>query len=138
MYSESNTLNAKFNELSQIHDVWYAYHGSRVDNFHSILNNGLHAHLNKVSLTNWLTNQLAAWLHDFLTDCQVIWLTDQLSVSVWLVDWLTDWLTDCIMADWLTGEWLLTDRPTNWLTDWCFLPCLIDRLMDWFIALYFI
>ena len=51
-YSETSTLNAKFNELSQIHDVWYAYHGSRVDNFHSILNNGLHAHLNKVSLTN--------------------------------------------------------------------------------------
>lgn len=48
-YSETNTLNAKFNELSQIHDVWYAYHGSRVDNFHSILNNGLHAHLNKTS-----------------------------------------------------------------------------------------
>ena len=49
-YSETSTLNAKFDELSQIHDVWYAYHGSRVDNFHSILNNGLHAHLNKVSL----------------------------------------------------------------------------------------
>lgn len=49
-YSETSTLNAKFDELSQNHDVWYAYHGSRVDNFHSILNNGLHAHLNKVSL----------------------------------------------------------------------------------------
>ena len=47
-YSDFSTHNAKFNELSQIHSVWYAYHGSRVDNFHSILHNGLHAHLNKV------------------------------------------------------------------------------------------
>ena len=49
-YSETNTHSAKFDELSQSCDVWYAYHGSRVDNFHSILHNGLHAHLNKVSL----------------------------------------------------------------------------------------
>lgn len=38
-----------FDDMSQTRDVWYAYHGSRVDNFHSILNNGLHAHLNKTS-----------------------------------------------------------------------------------------
>lgn len=48
-YNEANTHNTKFNELSQTRDVWYAYHGSRVDNFHSILHNGLHAHLNKTS-----------------------------------------------------------------------------------------
>jgi len=48
-YSETNTHNAKFNELSQTRDVWFAYHGSRMDNFHSILHNGLHAHLNKTS-----------------------------------------------------------------------------------------
>ena len=47
-YSDTNAHNAKFNELSQSWEVWYAYHGSRVDNFHSILHNGLHAHLNKV------------------------------------------------------------------------------------------
>lgn len=47
-YSDTNAHNAKFNELSQSREVWYAYHGSRVDNFHSILHNGLHAHLNKV------------------------------------------------------------------------------------------
>lgn len=49
-YSDTNAHNAKFNELSQSREVWYAYHGSRVDNFHSILHNGLHAHLNKTSL----------------------------------------------------------------------------------------
>lgn len=49
VYSETNTLSAMFDDMSQTRDVWYAYHGSRVDNFHSILNNGLHAHLNKTS-----------------------------------------------------------------------------------------
>ena len=29
-------------------DTFYAYHGSRVENFHSILNYGLQSHLNKV------------------------------------------------------------------------------------------
>ncbi|XP_068693823.1 protein mono-ADP-ribosyltransferase PARP16-like [Montipora capricornis] len=48
-YSETNAHNVKFNELSQTRDIWYAYHGSRVDNFHSILHHGLHAHLNKTS-----------------------------------------------------------------------------------------
>ncbi|XP_068740843.1 protein mono-ADP-ribosyltransferase PARP16-like isoform X1 [Montipora capricornis] len=46
-YSETNAHNVKFNELSQTRDIWYADHGSRVDNFHSILHHGLHAHLNK-------------------------------------------------------------------------------------------
>ena len=54
VYSETNTLSAMFDDMSQTCDVWYAYHGSRVDNFHSILNNGLHAHLNKVSLVSCL------------------------------------------------------------------------------------
>ena len=101
-YSETNTLNAKFNELSQIHDVWYAYHGSRVDNFHSILNNGLHAHLNKVSLTSWLTD--SDWLSVCLTD--------------WLTDWLNDWLIVCLsvcLTDWCFLP-CLVDVSMDWLT----------------------
>ena len=47
-YHESSTPNARFDELSQTYETLYAYHGSRLDNFHSILHNGLHAHLNKV------------------------------------------------------------------------------------------
>ncbi|XP_028399236.1 protein mono-ADP-ribosyltransferase PARP16-like [Dendronephthya gigantea] len=42
--------NAKFDELRQEMDILYGYHGSRVENFYSILHNGLHAHLNKTSL----------------------------------------------------------------------------------------
>jgi poly[ADP-ribose] polymerase 16 len=45
-YNEA--LNAKFDELRQDMDILYGYHGSRVENFYSILHNGLHAHLNKV------------------------------------------------------------------------------------------
>ena len=40
--------NAQFDELRQDMNILYGYHGSRVENFYSILNNGLHAHLNKV------------------------------------------------------------------------------------------
>ena len=86
-YSDTNTLNAKFNELSQIHDVWYAYHGSRVDNFHSILNNGLHAHLNKVSLTN------------LLADCLFVCLTD----AFFLCDWF---FLSCLFLDGSMYQWI--------------------------------
>ncbi|XP_071964908.1 protein mono-ADP-ribosyltransferase PARP16-like [Antedon mediterranea] len=40
----------KFNRLRQSKDLLYAYHGSRLENFYSILHNGLHSHMNKTSL----------------------------------------------------------------------------------------
>ncbi|XP_033096440.1 protein mono-ADP-ribosyltransferase PARP16-like [Anneissia japonica] len=40
----------KFNRLRQSRDLLYAYHGSRLENFYSILHNGLHSHMNKTSL----------------------------------------------------------------------------------------
>ncbi|XP_073509518.1 protein mono-ADP-ribosyltransferase PARP16 [Phyllobates terribilis] len=43
-------LNAKFQETRGEKEVMYALHGSRLENFHSILHNGLHCHLNKTSL----------------------------------------------------------------------------------------
>ncbi|XP_068128536.1 protein mono-ADP-ribosyltransferase PARP16 [Hyperolius riggenbachi] len=43
-------LNARFQEARGQRDVIYALHGSRLENFHSILHNGLHCHLNKTSL----------------------------------------------------------------------------------------
>ncbi|CAJ0944240.1 unnamed protein product [Ranitomeya imitator] len=43
-------LNAKFQEIRGEKEVMYALHGSRLENFHSILHNGLHCHLNKTSL----------------------------------------------------------------------------------------
>ncbi|EDO37628.1 predicted protein, partial [Nematostella vectensis] len=49
-YHENNALNARFLALSEECEVLYAYHGSRLENFHSILHNGLHSHLNKNSL----------------------------------------------------------------------------------------
>ena len=45
----SVSSNVKFTELSQGMEILNGYHGSRVENFHSIVHNGLHAHLNKVS-----------------------------------------------------------------------------------------
>ncbi|XP_013406038.1 mono [ADP-ribose] polymerase PARP16 [Lingula anatina] len=42
--------NEKFEKICQGRDLIYAYHGSRVENFHSILNLGLHSHMNKTSL----------------------------------------------------------------------------------------
>ena len=38
----------KFQDKRAGRDLFYAYHGSRVENFHSILNFGLQSHMNKV------------------------------------------------------------------------------------------
>lgn len=44
----SDPANAKFYETKGERDLIYAFHGSRLENFHSIIHNGLHCHLNKV------------------------------------------------------------------------------------------
>lgn len=41
---------AKFDDLAQNYDIKYGYHGSRLDNFHSILHNGLQVHMTKNAL----------------------------------------------------------------------------------------
>lgn len=55
----------RFKTLSEQYDVLYAYHGSRWDNFHSITNNGLHAHMSKNTLYGegtYLSSDLAVSL----------------------------------------------------------------------------
>lgn len=47
-------LNTKFAETKGERDLIYAFHGSRLENFHSILHNGLHCHLNRVRLLVFL------------------------------------------------------------------------------------
>ena len=44
----SDDAAKKFEELESLHGKIHAYHGSRVENFHSILHNGLLSHMNKV------------------------------------------------------------------------------------------
>lgn len=44
----SDQMNARFEKTRAGRDVFYAFHGSRLENFHSIIHNGLHCHLNKV------------------------------------------------------------------------------------------
>jgi poly[ADP-ribose] polymerase 16 len=54
----------RWQEVSSGHKTLYAYHGSRLDNFHSILHYGLQQHLNKVSISFiWTKTSLfkAAW-----------------------------------------------------------------------------
>ncbi|XP_065911998.1 protein mono-ADP-ribosyltransferase PARP16-like [Dysidea avara] len=46
----SADANHKFGQLELLHGKIHAYHGSRVENFHSILHNGLLGHMNKTSL----------------------------------------------------------------------------------------
>ncbi|KAG7280992.1 hypothetical protein CRUP_016624, partial [Coryphaenoides rupestris] len=48
-------LNARFEKTRAGRDLFYAFHGSRLENFHSILHNGLHCHLNK----QWLEGEPA-------------------------------------------------------------------------------
>ncbi|XP_034032131.1 protein mono-ADP-ribosyltransferase PARP16 isoform X2 [Thalassophryne amazonica] len=55
-------LNARFERTKADRDVFYAFHGSRLENFHSIIHNGLHCHLNKNSVFGegtYLTSDLS-------------------------------------------------------------------------------
>ncbi|KAM4829283.1 protein mono-ADP-ribosyltransferase PARP16 isoform 2-T2 [Thomomys bottae] len=57
-----NSANAKFYETKGERELFYAFHGSRLENFHSILHSGLHCHLNKTSLFGegtYLTSDLS-------------------------------------------------------------------------------
>ncbi|XP_069851267.1 protein mono-ADP-ribosyltransferase PARP16 isoform X5 [Dipodomys merriami] len=57
-----DSANAKFYETKGERDLIYAFHGSRLENFHSIIHNGLHCHLNKTSLFGegtYLTSDLS-------------------------------------------------------------------------------
>lgn len=45
----TSEVEEKFRETSTPHGgIFYAFHGSQVENFHSILYNGLLSHMNKV------------------------------------------------------------------------------------------
>ena len=85
-----------------------------------------------------MTDQLAGWLTDGLTDRPTTW-TDWLiyQLTDWLAGWLTGWSPDCL-TDWLPG-WL-TYRLTGWLagrcTDWPF-DRLADYLTDNFLIYFF-
>lgn len=50
----SDQMNARFEKTRAGRDVFYAFHGSRLENFHSIIHNGLHCHLNKVNAVSSL------------------------------------------------------------------------------------
>ncbi|XP_023673211.1 protein mono-ADP-ribosyltransferase PARP16 isoform X1 [Paramormyrops kingsleyae] len=57
-----NQMNAMFEKTRDGRDILYAFHGSRLENFHSIIHNGLHCHLNKTSLFGegtYLTSDLS-------------------------------------------------------------------------------
>ncbi|XP_071107834.1 protein mono-ADP-ribosyltransferase PARP16-like [Haliotis cracherodii] len=58
----SETNDAKFQVVRNNRKVFFAYHGSRIENFHSILHNGLASHMNKVSMFGegtYLSGELA-------------------------------------------------------------------------------
>ncbi|XP_046549873.1 protein mono-ADP-ribosyltransferase PARP16-like [Haliotis rubra] len=58
----SETNDAKFQLVRNNRKVFFAYHGSRIENFHSILHNGLASHMNKVSMFGegtYLSGELA-------------------------------------------------------------------------------
>ncbi|KAJ8407745.1 hypothetical protein AAFF_G00267890 [Aldrovandia affinis] len=55
-------MNARFEKTRGERNLLYAFHGSRLENFHSIVHNGLHCHLNKTSLFGegtYLTSDLS-------------------------------------------------------------------------------
>lgn len=55
-------MNARFEKTRGERDIFYAFHGSRLENFHSIIHNGLHCHLNKNSVFGegtYLTSDLS-------------------------------------------------------------------------------
>ncbi|GAB6023510.1 Protein mono-ADP-ribosyltransferase parp16 [Chamberlinius hualienensis] len=61
----SPEINAKFDSERRGRELIYAYHGSRIENFHSILHNGLRNHMNKNSLFGegtYLSSELSVCL----------------------------------------------------------------------------
>lgn len=58
------TTEQKFESLLNGRKLMYAYHGSRIENFHSILHSGLANHMNKVSMS-LVSNAL------LLVECQI-------------------------------------------------------------------
>ena len=58
-----NTSSKKFAEYAEKYNVKLGYHGSRMDNFHSILHNGLQVHMTKVVFS---TIQLKLYLRRHL------------------------------------------------------------------------
>lgn len=63
-YSEAN--NAKFQDIRKGRELLYAYHGSRLENFYSILHHGLASHMNKVGVFGegtYLSGELSVSLH---------------------------------------------------------------------------
>ncbi|XP_048732286.1 protein mono-ADP-ribosyltransferase PARP16-like [Ostrea edulis] len=62
----SQAADAKFQDVRNGRDLFYAYHGSRLENFHSILHHGLASHLNKVGVFGegtYLSSELSVSLH---------------------------------------------------------------------------
>ena len=57
----NSAANQRFEELRQAKDLMYAYHGSRLDNFYSIIHNGLYAHMNKVKCRLEIPHQSSWW-----------------------------------------------------------------------------
>lgn len=58
----NDQLNARFEKTKAGYETFYAFHGSRLENFHSIIHNGLHCHLNKNSVFGegtYLTSDLS-------------------------------------------------------------------------------
>lgn len=76
-------MNVKFEKTRAGRDLFYAFHGSRLENFHSIIHNGLHCHLNKVSAEMWQSHQACH-------DGDDLWFPVALLEYIWLNDMFTD------------------------------------------------
>ncbi|XP_071503844.1 protein mono-ADP-ribosyltransferase PARP16-like [Diadema antillarum] len=60
-----STAGQRFKTLSEKYETMFAYHGSRWENFHSIIHNGLHSHMSKNTLYGegtYLSSDLAVSL----------------------------------------------------------------------------
>lgn len=74
-------MNARFEKTRAGRDVFYAFHGSRLENFHSIIHNGLHCHLNKVSAVTTASCQICPLDLQYATQCSRLLLS-------FVVQWL--------------------------------------------------
>ncbi|XP_061183406.1 protein mono-ADP-ribosyltransferase PARP16-like [Saccostrea echinata] len=62
----SQAADAKFQDVRKGRELLFAYHGSRLENFHSILHHGLASHMNKVGVFGegtYLSSELSVSLH---------------------------------------------------------------------------
>lgn len=71
--NHSSPSKTKWKELVGGRNCFYAYHGSKLENFHSIINYGLQQHLNKVFNFKFIIVFIVFYINNLIFSEFLIW-----------------------------------------------------------------